>query len=206
VAAAEAFAFNVDAILNPDAADLDELGRLLAFLKTHARPASPAIADVGVVDDGSPQWGEVLNLLTRRNLLYRVVPRGDRSLAVTVEAGASGFPRDSLTNPSDFAARVREALGDDRRSVRIYGTSTVIARLTGDQDRLRLHLVSYSRNRNQSSIRVRLLGRYQPASVAAFGAPADAALTDLRHPDNTATEFSVPAFNTIAVVDLNRLR
>jgi hypothetical protein len=206
IAAAEAFTFGVDAIMNPDAADLEELGRLLAFLKTRSRPVLPAIADVGVVDDGSPQMGEVLNLLTRRNLLYRVVPRGDRTLGVTVEAGTPLFPRDALTNPNDFAARVREALGDDRRSVRVFGTSTVILRLTGDETRRRLHLVSYSRNRSQPSIRIRLLGRFQPASVAAFGAPPDADVTDLRHPDNAATEFSVPAFNTIAVVDLNLLR
>jgi hypothetical protein len=206
LAAAEAFAFGVDAIVNPDAADLEELGRLLAFLKPLGRPVLPVIADVGVVDDGSPQMGEVLNMLTRRNLMYRVVPRGDRSLAVTVEAGTPLFPRDALSNPSDFAARVREALGDDRRSVRVYGTSTVIAHLTGDETRVRLQLLSYSRNRAQSSIRVRLLGRYQPRALAAFGAPADAALGDVRNPDNAATEFSVPAFNTIAVVDLDRLR
>jgi hypothetical protein len=206
LAAAEAFAFGVQAIVNPDVADLDELGRLLAFLKTHSRPVMPAIANVGVVDDGSPQMGEVLNMLTRRNLLYRVVPRGDRSLPVTVEAGTPLFPRDALASPGDFAARVREALGDDRRSVRGYGTSTVIAHLTGDETRLRVHLLSYSRNRAQSSVRVRVLGRYQPAGLAAFGAPADVALSDVRHPENAATEFSVPAFNTIAVVDLDRLR
>jgi hypothetical protein len=206
VAAAEAFAFGVEAILNPDGADLEELGRLLAFLKLQSRPGMPAIANVGVVDDGSPEMGELMYLLTRRNLLYRIVPRGDRSLAVTVEAGGPGFPRAALTNPSDFAARVREALGDDRRSVRLYGTSTAIARLTGDEGRRRLHLVSYSRNRNQPSIRVRLLGRYQPVSVAAFGAPPDAGVTEVRHPDNAATEFSLPAFNTITVVDLTLLR
>jgi len=206
LAAAEAFTFAVDAIVNPDAADLEELGRLLAFLKTNSRPALPVIANVGVVDDGSPEMGEVLNMLTRRNLLYRVVPKGDRSLGVTVEVGAPAFPREALTNPSDFAARVREALGDDRRSVRVYGTSTVIAHLTGDDTRARLHLVSYSRNRSQTSIRVRVLGRYRPASVAAFGAPDGTALDDVRQAEDAATEFSVPAFNTIAIVDLERVK
>jgi len=206
LAAAEAFTFGVDAIVNPDAADLEELGRLLAFLKTNSRPVMPTIANIGVVDDGSPELGEVLNMLTRRNLLYRVVPKGDRSLGVTVEVGMPAFPRDVLTNPSDFVARVREALGDDRRSVRVYGTSTVIAHLTGDDTRARLHLLSYSRNRSQASIRVRVLGSYQPTAVAAFGAPAGAALADVRQPEAGATEFSVPAFNTIAIVDLDRMR
>ena len=206
LAAAEAFTFGVEAIVNPDAADLEELGRLLAFLKANSRPAMPVVANVGVVDDGSPEMGEVLNMLTRRNLLYRVVPKNDRSLALTVEVGTPAFPRDVLTNPNDFAARVREALGDDRRSVRVYGTSTVVSHLTGDDMRARLHLVSYSRNRNQASIRVRVLGRYQPAAVAAFGAPDGAALTDVRRLEEGATEFSVPAFNTIAIVDLDRMR
>jgi hypothetical protein len=49
-----------------------------------------------------------------------------------------------------------------------------------------------------------VLGRYRPAVLAAFGR-GDAAAEDVRHPDNAATEFSVPAFSTIAIVDLDRL-
>ena len=82
LAAAEAFAFDVEAILNPSAADVDALGAMLTFLKAQAQPALPALANIGVVDDGSPQMGEILNLLTRRNLLYRVVSRHDRSLDI----------------------------------------------------------------------------------------------------------------------------
>ena len=33
------------------------------------------MANIGVVEDKSPALDEVLNMLTRRNLLYRVVPR-----------------------------------------------------------------------------------------------------------------------------------
>jgi hypothetical protein len=206
LAAAEAWAFGVEAIINPDPADLDEVGRIVTFLGARQRDALPPLANIGVVDDGSAAMGEVLNMLTRRNLLYRIVPRGDRTLDVTMEVGAPAFPRDRLTDPGDLAARAREALGDDRRLVRLYGTSTAIVRLTGDGTRARLHLVSYSRNRNQPSIRVRVLGRYRPAAVAAFGAPPDAAVTDLRHPDDAATEFSLPPFSTIAIVDLERMR
>jgi hypothetical protein len=206
LAAAEAFAFGVEAILNPDPADLDELGRLLGVLGALERRPMPALANIGVVDDGSPAMGDVLNMLTRRNLLYRIVSREDRSLDLTMDVGTPAFPRDRLMFPSDLAARAREALGDDRRIVRLYGTTTVIARLTGDAARTRLYLLSYSRNRNQPGIRIRLLGRHQPASLTAFGAAAGAAVADLRHPDNAATEFSVPAFSTIAIVDLERIR
>ena len=49
---------------------------------------------------------------------------------------------------------------------------------------------------------MRVLGRYLSATVAAYGALPDAKLTDVLNPDK-ATEFSVPAFNIIAIIDLN---
>jgi hypothetical protein len=109
--------------------------------------------------------------------------------------------------PSDLAARAREALGDDRRLLRIFGTTSVIARLTGDPARARLFLLSYSRNRNQPAVAVRLRERYRPSAIAAFGAAdAGSAVADLRHPDDGSTEFSLPPFSTIAIVDLDRMR
>jgi hypothetical protein len=41
-------------------------------------------------------------------------------------------------------------------------------------------------------IRVRVLGRYQPAAFAAYGAAPDSKLMDVNNPGN-ATEFSMPA-------------
>lgn len=202
LAAAEAFAFGVDAILNPDPADVQELGRMLRFLKTQDRPLLPAMANIGIVDDGSAAMGEILNMLTRRNLLYRLVPRPDRTLDLTVQLGTPDFPKAAVSNPSEFAARVRAALGDEKRLVRLYGTSTAIAHLTGDGRRARLYLLSYSRNRGEEGIRVRLRGRYQPANVAVYRAPSEANLTDVQRPAEI-TEFTVPAFNTIAIVELN---
>ena len=206
LAAAEAFAFGVEAIVNPDPADLDELGRVLSFLGAVPPVTLPPAANIGVVDDGSPAMGEVLNMLTRRNLLYRVVRAADPSLDLTMQIGTPAFPRDRLADPGDLAARAREALGDDRRLVRVYGSTTALAQLTADDSRARLVLLSYSGSRNQPSIRIRLLGRYRPVVVSAFGAPAGASLADVRHPDQASTEFSIPAFTTIAVVDLERLR
>jgi hypothetical protein len=78
----------------------------------------------------------------------------------------------------------------------------VIARLTSDGTRARLVLLSYSRNRTQQDLRIRLLGRYQPTASAAYGAPADAALQDVQFVDG-GTEFSIPFFSTIAIVDLD---
>jgi hypothetical protein len=211
LAAAEAFTFGVDAILNPDPADVDELGRMLQFLKD-AAPVRPlrAMANIGVVDGPSPLLGEVLNLLSRRNLLYTVVTKPDPALDLTVELGSPEFPEEMAANPSDFAARVRARLGDDKRLVRLYGTSTVMAHLTGNARAARLHLLSYGGSRRQPTspqqgIRVRVLGRYKPTKLAAYGAPADAALTDVENLP-TATEFSMPAFRTLAIVDLEPLQ
>ena len=216
LAAAEAFTFDAAAILNPDPADVDELGRMLQFLKAQERPALPAMANIGVVDDGSPQLGEILNLLTRRNLLYRVVEKPEPSTPVMVKLGTPEFPREAASNPSEFAARVRARVGDDNRLVRLYGTSTVIAHLTGDGKRARLHLLSYggrgrqqrpqqaARSAPQQGIRIRVLGRFRPTQVAAYGAEPDAKLEDVENPGN-ATEFSMPTFTTFAIVDLEAI-
>jgi hypothetical protein len=203
LAAAEAFTFNVDAILNPDPADTPDLNNMLGFLKTHARAPMPVLANIGVIDDGSPAMGEVLNMLIRRNLLYRVVKQPERGLDLTVQVGSRDFPAASLANPSDFAARVREKLTDEKRLVRVFGANTIVARLTGEGNRARLILVSYARNRNHQDIRVTLLGKYQPAAFALFNAPAGTKLVDVSQAGNT-TEFTIPAFHTIAIVDLTK--
>ena len=201
LAAAEAFAFHVDAILNADPADVPELGKMLAFLNAQDQPALPVMANIGIIDDQSAAMGEVLNMLTRRNLLYRVVPAAVRTLDLTVQLGAPGFPKESALNPSDFAARVREKLGDEKRLVRLYGTNTTIAHFTGDDKRARLVLLSYSRYRTQPGVRVRILGRYKLPKLAAYGTTEGALLTDIDDSGN-AIEFSVPQFSTIAIIDL----
>jgi hypothetical protein len=209
LAAAEAFVFNVDAIINPDPKDLEDLEKMLRFLKANEHARLPDRMNIGVVETSSPLLNEVLNLLTRRNLLYKVVPAPDPKLDVNVQLGTPDFPVEAAANPYEFAARVRAKLGDDKRLVRLYGTSTVIARLTGDESRARLYLLSFSRRRQQDAgpqaIRVRLLGRYQPTRFAAFGATPDAQLGDLRHPGMT-TEFWVPDFNTCAMIDLEAMK
>jgi hypothetical protein len=205
LSAAEAFFFDVEAILNPDPKDTQDLGNMLRFLKAQQQAPMPPLVNIGVVDDGTPIMAEVMNLLTRRNLLYKVVPKPDPSLDLNVQLGTPDFPADAAANPYEFAARVRAKLGDDKRLVRIYGTSTVLARLTGSGGRARLSLLSFSRRRQESggtqAMRVRLVGRYRPTRFAAYGAVEGAELGDLRHPGNT-TEFWVPDFTTLAVVDL----
>src|SRR5262245_31795412 len=209
LAAAEAFVFNVDAIIDPDPKDLEDLGRMLRFLKAHEQAPLPAMVNIGVVDSPSPLLNEVLNLLTRRNLLYKVVPAPDRTVDLNVQLGTPDFPAEAAANPYEFAARVRAKLGDDKRLVRLYGTSTVIARLTGDNGRARLYLLSFGGRRQQDAgaqaIRVRLQRRYQPAKFAAYGGNPEAKVSDVRHP-GTTTEFWVPDFTTLAIVDLEAMK
>jgi hypothetical protein len=211
LAAAEAFTFGVDAILNPEAADLEELKKMLQFLKAQEAPRLPVMANIGVVDSQSPLLPEILNLLARRNLLYKIVPAPDRSLDLTVQLGSADFPEASAANPSEFAERVRGKLGDDKRLVRLYGTSSVMAYLTGDAKAARLYLLSYGGSRRQQAagaqqgIRVRVLGRYRPLKVAAYDAPPDTALIDVDNPGN-ATEFTIPPLRTLTIVDLERLK
>jgi hypothetical protein len=213
LAAAEAFVFNVDAIINPDPKDLEDLGKMLRFLKANEQAPLPDLVNIGVVDSPSPLLDEVLNLLTRRNLLYKVVPAPDRTVDLNVQLGTPDFPTEAAANPYEFAARVRAKLGDDKRLVRLYGTSTVIARLTGDTSRARLFLLSFNSRSQQNAggqagveaIRVRVQGRYQPAKFAAYGGNPEAKVSDVRHP-GTTTEFWIPDFNTCAIIDLEAMK
>jgi hypothetical protein len=208
LAAAEAFTYGADAILNPDPADKPELGKMLQFINTVAEPPLPPMTNIALVDDKSPAMDEVLNMLTRRNLLYRVVSAPESKADLNVQLGSKDFPRDAALNPSDFAARVREKLGDDRRLVRLYGTSATIARLTGDAKHARLFLLTYGRGRGGGggggqTVRIRVLGAYRPVRFAGYNSAENAKLTDIENPGGNTTEFSVPSFNTLAVVDLD---
>ena len=98
-------------------------GRMLAFLKHIDRPPLPAMANIGLIDDGSEITGEAMNLLARRNLLFRVVkapdPKLDLNLKPTPEEAADPFA---------YAQKVRQKLGDEKRLVRLYGSDVVIGR------------------------------------------------------------------------------
>jgi hypothetical protein len=223
MAAAEAFTYSAEAILNPDPADVEELGRFLEFVKSIDQPSMPSLVNIGVLDDKSDAMEEILNMLTRRNLLFRVVSAPDPKLDLTVRLGSQDFPKESADDPSDFAASVREKLTDDKRLVRLYGTSTTIVHLTGDGRRVRLYLLSFAGSRGGGRSaggragagrggggggqlpRVRLLGHYRPVKFAGYGADANSRLTEVEQTAD-ATEFTLPAFRIAAVVDLDAVK
>ena len=188
LAAAEAFAYGADAVLAVDPADLESVGRMLAFLALGPGRALPAARDVVVVDDGSPPVAEILNLMARRNLLFAVARKEAPDVALNVRLGSKEFPRTEAQNPESFALSVRRRLTDERRSLRVYGSEVVLARLVRDEGRARLHLLNYG-GRTIDGLRVRLLGRWVPEEVRAFGQDA-AAAEELLAADG-ATEFSL---------------
>jgi hypothetical protein len=201
MAIAEAFAYNADAILKVDPADLAEAGAMFAFIKNLTGDNYPPVADIGVIDDKSPETGEVMNLLARRNLLFNVVAAPAPQFRVNIKLGSKEYPKAEAADPSGFAQKIRRMLGDENRSLRVYGTETVICRLTGDGARARLSLLNYS-GREANGLRLRLRGNYGRAEARAFGIgrvePEDFVN------DETATELSIPRIGIYAVIDLKK--
>ncbi len=201
LAAAEAFAYGARAIIAPDEAGLEPLAKMLDFLSGLEQPELPVFADIGVVDDGSFETGELMTMLARGNLLYRIVKAPDPNLKLNVQLGTPEYPTEQATEPHVLAAKVRSNLTDARRSLRIYGTTVVVGRVVGDSERLRVHLINYAgAERPVNGVRVRVSGRYSRQNVAAAGVE-DEKMVDVRVLED-ATEFTLPEVKTYVVVDL----
>jgi hypothetical protein len=201
IAAAEAFAYGVDAILEPAPEDEAKLVTMLSFLKSVEAPPLPVRADIGIIDDGTPQLGEVLNLLTRRNLSYKVVTAPDPKFDLNIKVGSEQFPRSAIANPADFAARVREKLTDEKRVIRVYNSSTVISYITGDEKHTRVHLLNYGR-RPSKDVRIRVLGEFSKVRLKEASNP-DQQAADVVVADK-GTEWTVSDLPIYAVIDLER--
>lgn len=202
LALAEAYVFNGDAIVKVDSSDQKELAeanQMLAFLQNLPAANLPAVADLNAVDDGSDEMGEVLNLLVRRNLMFRVVPKPELGKRINIQLGTKTYPRESASNPSDFVLRVRRQLTDEQRSLRIYGSEIVLGRLHSDGKQARLHLINYS-GREIDSLRVRVRGAFMQIKGFAFGFAAPT----MREEGVAGgfTEFTLPQLGVYAVIDL----
>lgn len=204
LAAAEAFCYGAQAMIQTDTSGLEPLGRMLKFLSTIKSPDGSPVADIGFIDDGSPAAGEVMNLLVRDNLLFKLVSSNGSDLKLTVPFGSPEYPAQEAKNPVVLAQKIRANLTDERRSLRIYGTSIVIARLTQQPGGLRLHLLNYGapNGARVGAFRVRVLGHYEKAQFRSFDSPADKLIEYDAASD--ATEFTVPDLKAYAVVDLTR--
>jgi hypothetical protein len=203
LAAAEAHAYGANAALKIDPSDAGPLGAMLTFLEGLPAADLPVVADLAVVDDGSAVTGEVMNLLARRNLLYQVVPTSSAKFRINITVGSPQYPRDEAADPSAFALKIRRQLTDDQRTLRVFGSETVICRLTGDERQIRLHLINYG-GRDIEGLRIRVRGSY--ASGASHVAGVGRVPLQDHVIESGSTEFSVPRLTTYAVVDLVRTR
>ncbi len=202
VAAAEAATWSADAVLQLEApGDLAPLGQVHQFLRTLPDRDLPHMADFAMVDDGSDEAGEVMNLFTRRNLLYAIVEAPSDRFPLNIRLGTPEFPRMSTADPSAFALRVRRRIGDEQRSLRIYGSEVIIARAGAGDDGARVHLINYT-GREVFGLRVRLRGVYEPEAAYVLGVE-QTALEDVAVVDGF-TEFSIPQMGLFAVVDLRK--
>jgi len=196
---AEAFVYDGDAGFRLDPEDYDAAARLLKFLAAAPRRDLPPLADFAFVDDASGRAAEIVNLLVRRNLLFRLVTKPDPHFALNVVIGAPDFPRELASNPGSFATAVRGALTDERRSMRIYGTEMAIVRATSGGARARLQILNYS-GRPIRGVRLRIRGVYESIQLHVFGHP-NAAPTDITT-EAGFTEFTIPEAGVLAIADL----
>jgi hypothetical protein len=203
LAAAEAYVYGADAILKVAAEDLERIGQMLAFLGRLRPESSPPGADLVVVDDGSALTGEVMNLLVRRNLLFKVASAPDPHFRINIKLGTKEYPREEAVDPSEFALAIRRQLTDEKRSVRVYGSEVVICRLTSGNAHTRLHLLNYGGG-VVKGLRLRLRGSYDKGTCLAAGQGL-VALEDYVVSEG-ATEFSIPQLGAYAVIDLEAQR
>jgi hypothetical protein len=199
LAAAEAFAYGADEVLEIDRSDLEDLGRMLGFLAGVPERALPPVCDIALVDDGSDLVGEVLNLMVRRNLLVVPVHAPRPEAPLNVRIGTPEFPEQEAEDPDAFALSLRRRLTDERRSLRLFGSEVVLGRLTADGSRARLQLLNYGR-RPIDGLRVRLRGEWSVEAARVFG------VGRVEVEDSVvaggATEFSLPTLGPYAVIDL----
>jgi hypothetical protein len=204
LAAAEAFCYGANSMIQTDTSGLKPLADILSFLASINSPQGPPLADIGFADDGSPSAGEVMNLLVRDNLLFKIVRAPDPDLKVMVQLGSKEYPTEAAKNPDALVHKIRANLTDARRLVRIYGTSVVVARITEEPGGLRLHLLNYgsAKGTRVEAFRVRLLGHYPKAQLHSFGSAAGQLTEYSLEPG--ATEFTVPELKMYAAIDLSK--
>lgn len=200
LAAAEAYSYGVDAVLDVTPEDIASFGAMLQFLKTLPTAEGQTLADIGFINDGSPEAREAMKLLERRNLLFRAVEQPDPSLDLNVQLGSAQFPREGAANPHEFAAYVRQELTDEKRLLRLFGSNVVLGHVATVGPATRVHLLNYGPRGTIDRLRVRVEGSFTSAKLASFET-SDTAVLDLTQRDG-ATEFTVPRIVTYAVIDL----
>jgi hypothetical protein len=199
LAAAESFVYNADTVVKLEPGDLAPFGQMLTFLRALPTGELPTIADFTVIDTGTTASGEVMNLLMRRNLLFQLEKFPSSLHRINIKLGTRDYPESIAADPSAFAQKIRQQLGDENRSLRIYGSEVVIARLMSDSTKLRLHLLNYG-GREIEGLRIRLRGKFASGSAMVAGI-GRVSLQDFLV-ENKVTEFTLPKMASYALIEL----
>lgn len=204
LAAAEAFTFGGQALISTGVNGIEPFAKMSQFLRTINSDQAKPLADIGFIDDNSALSAEVMNLMIRDNLLFKIIPSLSEKCKLTVQLGSKDYEAGSVNDADPIVHKIRANLTDARRSVRIFGTSVVIAHVTGEADKPRVHLLNYGAPAHirVGAFRVRVLGRYSKFQIHCFDSP-DVQLMDVEV-QSDATEFTLPDLKTYAVVELAR--
>lgn len=203
LAAAESFMFGAKAVIRTDNDGVAAFGSMLTLLRTLDGPRNPPLGNIGFIDDGTEASAEFMNLLVRRNLLFKVVAKPDPKMAINVKLGAADYPQSEAGQPNLLAERVRDNLTDERRILRIYGNEDIVGRLEGSGGAARLYLLNYGGTKQPvHGVRIRVQGRF-PRQKAVIAGDRQPELKDVRVL-NGATEFTITKLDTLAVVDLTQ--
>ena len=195
---AEAAMYNAEALMRIDPEDIKSYGAMVKFLKSLEPLNLTERVNIGFLDDGSAMSGEIMNLMARKNLLFKLVKQAQPNLDLNIKPEGD--------NPQQFAVTIRQKLGDEKRLVRIYGSETTLIRFESNGTRARLHLLNYA-NRKAEGLQVRVLGNWQKVTVhlapsgtepASKGPAADLVVA------GGSTEFTIPSLAIYAVVELQQ--
>lgn len=203
IAAAEAAIYGGSPLIKTDAAGLKPLGEMLKFLSANGGMDIAPVADFAFLDDGTPAASEVINLLARGNLQFKLATAPDAKLKMNVKLGTKEYPAEDAKNPKVIAQMVRTNLTDEKRSLRVYGSPVVLGRVMTTKNGVRVHLLNYAGTaRKVDGMRVRVLGKYSKHNIVS----ADPKGLDLLeyNVDSTATEFTLRELATYTIIDLSR--
>ena len=213
LAIAEAGAFGADLVLDLDAANLDAWKAArptLDFYSASGAARREPITNVGVVARDTEKWYEVLNLLARHNVPYRILQTApaaaaDLDLVVLLDPGsASALPAERVlqagedaNDPNSFALKVWNRLGRKGRWVDIWNGITVLAELTRKGAGVQLDAVNYSAG--PLSVQSRVRGSYKRVEIST--PEHDPQPLSVEHVDGF-TEFVIPELRVGARVRL----
>jgi len=188
-AMAEGFSTGVKLALQTAPEQKADFDKMHEFLRQIPDGPSQPWVNFTVSDDGSFQAGEVMNMLSRRSIGFRVAPKGDYALTA------------KMTNAYEAMQEIREKLSDDRRVLRLFGSELTLAVAAREGNRVRLHLVNYGQ-RPVDHLRLRVQGRFRQQSIKTYLYGGVAAKLMDFEAGKDFTEFTLETLGPYGVIDL----